>query len=224
MQRLDRILAVIDPTVDAHAGATKAARLARLSGAALELFISDFDPSLASQPFLDEAALRRLREEVITERLEQLEARAEELRETGLEVTTHVHWDNPLHEGILRRVAEAEPDLVFKDTHYHSALRRALFSNTDWNLIRLCPVPLLLSRTADWGPRLKLLAAVLSPWCPGSTRRPRSITTSSTRRSSWRGNSTRNWKQSTFSSPRACWPARPAWRGRPWRRTSAVAN
>jgi len=124
MQRLDRILAVIDPTVEVQVGAAKAVRLARLSGAALELFACDFDPALTGQPFFDTDALRRLR------------------------------------EGILRRVAEFEPDLMVKDTHYHSLLRRALFTNTDWNLIRRCPVPLLLSRTADWSARPRILAAL----------------------------------------------------------------
>ena len=160
MQRLDRILAVIDPTSDVQAGAAKAARLARVSGAALELFICDFDPALTGQPFFDTATLQQLRAEFVGERLAQLESLASELRLTGLDVSTHVHWDNPLYEGILRRVAECEPDLVFKDTHYHSVLRRALFSNTDWNLVRRCPVPLLLSRTADWSPRPRILAAL----------------------------------------------------------------
>ena len=106
MQRLDRILAVIDPTVEVQVGAAKAARLARLSGAALELFACDFDPALTGQPFFDTDQLRRLREEFIAERAAHLEDLADELRAGGLDVTTHVHWDNPLHEGILRRVAE----------------------------------------------------------------------------------------------------------------------
>jgi universal stress protein E len=160
MQRLDRILAVIDPTVDVQVGAAKAARLARLSGASLELFACDFDPALTGQPFFDTDTLRRLREEFIAERAAYLEDLADELRAGGLDVATHVHWDNPLYEGILRRVAEFEPDLVVKDTHYHSLLRRALFTNTDWNLIRRCPVPLLLSRTADWSARPHILAAL----------------------------------------------------------------
>jgi universal stress protein E len=160
MQRLDRILAVIDPTVDVQVGAAKAARLARLSGASLELFVCDFDPALTGQPFFDTDELRRLREEFIAERAGDLEDLADELRAGGLDVTTHVHWDNPLHEGILRRVAEFEPDLMVKDTHYHSMLRRALFTNTDWNLVRRCPVPLLLSRTADWPARPRILAAL----------------------------------------------------------------
>ena len=160
MQRLDRILAVVDPTVEVQVGAAKAARLARLSGAALELFICDFDPALTGQPFFDTDALRRLREDFIAERAAYLEDLADELRAGGLDVTTHVHWDNPLYEGILRRVAEFKPDLLVKDTHYHSLLRRALFTNTDWDLIRRCPVPLLLSRTADWPARPRILAAL----------------------------------------------------------------
>jgi universal stress protein E len=160
MQRLDRILAVVDPTLDAQATAAKAARLARRCGAALELFTCDFDPALTGQPLIDTAVLQQLRGEFIADRTARLEDLADELRQSGLDVATHVHWDNPMHEGILRRVAECEPDLVFKETHYHSALRRALFSNTDWSLVRSCPVPLLLSRTAGWAPRPKIVAAL----------------------------------------------------------------
>jgi universal stress protein E len=160
MQRLDRILAVIDPTSDTQPGAAKAARLARLTGASLELFVCDSDPVLTGEFFLDTHTLQQLRGEFLAERTERLEEIADQLRQTGLDVSTHVHWDNPLHEGILRRIAECEPDLVFKDTHYHSVLRRALFSNTDWHLVRSCPVPLLLCRTADWAPRPRLLAAL----------------------------------------------------------------
>jgi universal stress protein E len=101
-----------------------------------------------------------MREEFVAERAEYLEGLAEELRLTDLEVSTHVHWDNPLHEGILRRVREFPPDLVVKDTHYHSPLRRSLFTNTDWQLIRSCPVPLLLARQTDWPARPLVLAAL----------------------------------------------------------------
>ena len=160
MQRLDRVLAVIDPTVKEQPGAMKGARLARAAGACLELFACDFDPALSGAPFFDTDHLRRLRDEFVAGRAAMLERLAGELRATGCEVTTHVHWDNPLHAGILRRVAEWTPDLVVKDTHYHSPLRRALLSNTDWHLIRACPVPLLLARPAEWPARPKLLAAL----------------------------------------------------------------
>jgi universal stress protein E len=160
MQRLDRILAVIDPTVEVQDGVAKAARLARASGAALELFVCDFDPALSGAPFFDTDTLRRLREKFIAERRADLEKLAAELRIGGLEVTTHVHWDNPLHAGILRRVREFAPDLVVKDTHHHSVLRRTLFTNTDWTLIRKCPVPLLLAKPRAWSSQLRVVAAL----------------------------------------------------------------
>ena len=160
MKRLDRILVVLDPTTELQPALAKAATLARRCDATLELFICDFDPSLSGQPFFDTDKLRQLREEFVSERLEYLEEAAEELRTEGLAVETHVHWDNPIYRGIVRRVEESSPDLVVKDTHYHTVLRRTLFTNTDWNLIRTCPVPLLLAKPGDWPDSPRVVAAL----------------------------------------------------------------
>jgi universal stress protein E len=160
MKRLDRILAVADPTADVQPAIIKAARLARACGATLEVFGCDFDPALNGRPFSDIEVLRGLRDEFVAERVEYLEDLADDLRAGGLNVETHVHWDNPLYRGILRRVQESSPDLVVKDTHYHSLLRRTLVTNTDWNLIRACPVPLLLAKAVPWRDRPRILAAI----------------------------------------------------------------
>ncbi len=160
MKRLDRILAVIDPTAAAQPALDKAKLLAREFGATLELFICDFDPSLSGQPLFDTAKLRELREEFMTERVEFLEELADELRAEGVAIETHVHWGNPVYRGVLRRVQESAPDLVVKDTHYHSAIRRTLFTNTDWNLIRTCPAPLLLAKATEWPESPRIVAAL----------------------------------------------------------------
>ena len=160
MLRLERILAIVDPTSDVQPALDRARLLAQRAGATLELFICDFDPALSGSPLFDTARLRDLREEFVTERMEFLENLADGLREGGLQVETHVHWDNPVHRGILRRVEERAPGLVVKDTHHHSAIRRTLFSNTDWHLIRSCPVPLLLAKPREWAARPRILAAL----------------------------------------------------------------
>jgi universal stress protein E len=160
MKRLDRILAIVDPTSDVQPAMEKARLLAQRSGATLELFICDFDPSLSGRPFADTARLRGLREGFIAERQEFLDELADEIGSGGLPVETHVHWDNPVHRGVLRRVQESSPDMVVKDTHHHSAIRRTLFTNTDWNLIRSCPVPLLLAKPQEWPARPRILAAL----------------------------------------------------------------
>jgi len=160
MKRLDRILAVLDPTTDEQPGLTKAARLAREFGATLELFVCDFDPALTGKPFFDTDSLRHLRDKFVNERRKWMDQMAQELREDGIAIETHVHWDNPLYRGILRRIEESSPDLVVKDTHYHSAIRRVMLTNTDWNLIRTSPVALLLTRAREWAASPRLLAAL----------------------------------------------------------------
>jgi universal stress protein E len=160
MGRLERILAIVDPTSDVQPAVDKARLLAQRTGGTLELFACDFDPSLSGAPFFDTAQLRELRAEFVEERMEFLDALADELRAGGVTVETHVHWDNPVHRGILRRVLETSPDLVVKDTHHHSAIRRTLLSNTDWNLIRSCPAPLLLAKPREWPDHPRILAAL----------------------------------------------------------------
>ena len=69
---------------------------------------------------------------------------------SSVRVSVDMAWDRPLHEGITRKVLRYKPDLVLKDTHHHTALQRALLTNTDWHLIRECPAPLLLVRDTQW--------------------------------------------------------------------------
>jgi len=49
---------------------------------------------------------------------------------------------------------------VVKDTHHHSVIRRTLLTNTDWNLIRTCPAPLLLAKPAKWHEPPRFLVAL----------------------------------------------------------------
>lgn len=160
MQRLERILAVLDPTAEAQPALAKAAQLAAAAGAALELFVCDFEPALANPRFFKSGRLETLRQEFIERHKAVLEQHAVPLRGRGLRVSTAVSWDTPVSQGIVARVREYAPGLVVKDTHYHGVIRRTVLTNTDWNLIRTCPAPLLLAKPVDWRQPPRILAAV----------------------------------------------------------------
>jgi universal stress protein E len=49
---------------------------------------------------------------------------------------------------------------VVKDTHHHTVAQRTFLTNTDWELIRGCPVPLLLVKPIPWSPAHRIGAAV----------------------------------------------------------------
>jgi len=91
---------------------------------------------------------------------QHLEELAEPMRKDGIKVTTAAIWDHPLHDGIVRHAVTSGADLVVKDTHHHSAVARALLTNTDWNLIRSCPMPLWLVKPNVFGDAPAFIAAI----------------------------------------------------------------
>ena len=65
---------------------------------------------------------------------------ADALKDQGLSVRYDVRWDHPRAAAILRKVDEAHFDWVLKDPA-NDRFGLGLFSNTDWDLLRDCPVP-----------------------------------------------------------------------------------
>ncbi|MDJ0699708.1 MAG: universal stress protein [Woeseiaceae bacterium] len=144
MHKIKKILAVIDPTVEEQPGMQRAAWLAKNTGAELELLICYYNEYLSGDRLFDSPSLEKARAEVIESHEKHLEELAEPFRTDGIVVTTSAVWDHPLFEGIVRHAIASDADIVVKDTHHHTAVARALLTNTDWNLIRACPLPLWL--------------------------------------------------------------------------------
>lgn len=144
MDRPRNILVVIDPTAAHHAALERARVLALAFGARVELFVC-YVKHDSLEVHVDEVELERL---------------ANGLREQGIETTATEASDVAIHTGVLRKVLKSEPALVIKDTHPHSLLRRTVFANTDWQLIRLCPAPLLFVRPGAWRQPPRIAAAI----------------------------------------------------------------
>jgi universal stress protein E len=162
MQKIDRIMCVIDPTTDEQHAMRRAAWVAGNVGADLELFVCYYNEYLSGDRLFDSPSLEKARKEVIDGHEKHLEKLAEPLRAKGLVVTTTAVWDHPLYEGIVRHAAATGADLVFKDTHHHSVVSRALLTNTDWHLIRSCAVPLWLVKPKDV-PKSPVFIAAIDP-------------------------------------------------------------
>jgi universal stress protein E len=160
MARQRCLLVVIDPTVDKQPALEKAAALANKTGHELVLLGCVYDPYIAGDRFFDGPDLENLRAGLMDERLTDLEKLANSHRDSGLEVLCRTVWDAPLHEAIVRAAVKIGPDIVFKDAHHHSLLSRALFTNTDWHLIRECPFALWLAKQSPLPEAATVMAAV----------------------------------------------------------------
>ncbi len=149
MNKISKVLTVIDPTSADQPGLRRASWLAKKTGAELELLVCYYNEYLSGDRLFDSPSLEKARLEIIQNQEKHLEVIAEPLRAEGITVKTSAVWDHPLHEGIVRRAVATNADIVIKDTHHHSAITRALLTNTDWNLIRTCPTRLWLVNPAE---------------------------------------------------------------------------
>lgn len=151
MSEQKRVLVVIDPTASSHPSIERATWLARPLGARIELFISDYPPQFAAS---------EARAALVERHRQRLELLAQPLRSGGLTVDIDAWLDYPLHDSIAKKAQDTAADFVIKDTHYHSVLKRSIFSNTDWNLIRNCAGTLWLVKPRPPGRRPCFVAAV----------------------------------------------------------------
>lgn len=158
MDRITDILVIVNPSVRDQPAIPKAATLARWLGAGMELLIchTKMSPETHTEGGLP-ALSNAFPGDNWASLLEQM---AEPLRDDGIDVTTHVIGGESLHEAIGSWMCNSPADLVVKDTHHHSFAKRTFTTNTDWHLIRACPVPLLLTKPKTWGTPPVLMAAV----------------------------------------------------------------
>ena len=155
------LAAVADPQAPVQVAATKAAELAWLAGGQLVLYHAGYDATLSGRPFFDSEHLAKARQDYLHRQCRALDELAHALGGEGPPPTTVVEWHRTPHEAIVRAAMREHADLVVAEPRFRATRRRLPgFSHTDWELVRLCPVPLLLARGPAAYRSPKILAAV----------------------------------------------------------------
>lgn len=154
-----RILVGIEyPEERTQIGLGKAVEVARRTGARLILMHAAFEPTIVA-PFGLATPIDRKRI-VLGERKRDLEKLAQGVRRKGVRATTRVEWDYPSPDAIVRAALREKVDLVIAESHRRSRGARLFLTNTDWQLIRVCPIPLLFVKSVRRYGAARLLAAV----------------------------------------------------------------
>lgn len=159
--KLARLLVLIDPNQPQQPALQRAQWLAARTGAELHLLQLVFSSALDNNLFVDAPRLQAARQRFIDEQQAWLEGLAAPLREAGLSVTCHSRWSRQRQAEIIACATQLQVDLVLKSSHRHGLLKRLLLSNSDWELLRHCPLPLWLVHHGEWQGRR--LCAALDP-------------------------------------------------------------
>jgi universal stress protein E len=161
MSTIHRILvAVKDPWARSLPALEKAAQLARSLGARVQLFHALSEPlyiDAAQASGLTLPALERAAHERAAKRLELL---AQRLRKSGVRTEAAAQWDYPAHEAVVRAARRFRADLIVAERHQGAHHLAWLLRFTDFELLRLAPVPVLLVKTRGRYDHPAVLAAV----------------------------------------------------------------
>ena len=142
MHSVRRILVgVKDPWATSLPAVTKATQLARAFGADLELYHAI--DSCINMDLLGTGG-DRARQLQRDERLQALRRIAVRVRTHAVNVTVGAEWDYPAAEAIVRRAHRSGAELIVAERHAGSHLAPGLRGLSDWQLLRLSPVSLLL--------------------------------------------------------------------------------
>jgi universal stress protein E len=150
--RVRRILVAIgDLHHPARSPLRKAATLARSMHASIELFHAITEPVVPHRTRGREefsAIYMQARERIAQRVQRQLERLAQRPLFRGLRVHAVASWDYPPHEAIIRRALDTKAGLVVAATRAHRFGERFFLTNTDWELVRQCPCPVLLVKSS----------------------------------------------------------------------------
>jgi universal stress protein E len=164
MNCIRRILvSVKDPTHGVTPAVSKAAQLAGATGATLELFHAITTPIYLDNYTYSDWTLADAKRDVMKRCTEQLQAIAHALvARAGQKLRTRITavWDWPAYAAIVRQAAASRAELVVADRHTGRHLARSLMRFADWELLRLCPAPVLLVGKESLYTRPLTLAAV----------------------------------------------------------------
>ncbi len=140
----------------------KAGALARAAGATVELFhaIEEPDPGASFPETTTAGYVSKRRATIVSRSLKRLERFAADKALRAVRVRCTATWDFPPHEAVVRRALASRADLVVAATRHHVPGARLVLRNTDWELIRLCPMPLLLVKSAREYRRPAIIAAI----------------------------------------------------------------
>jgi universal stress protein E len=153
------LVAVADGT--ARRVTRRAGDLALESDAKIELF-SVVRPELRVLG-LPNDTLVQINRAIVDTRRRELDTLAQGLRRRGLDVVCTVVTHDSLSESIEYRLHEAPADIVAIEAHKHRLLARWFLLHSDYDLIRHCPVPLLIVKGVRRAGRRPILAAI-DPW------------------------------------------------------------
>lgn len=162
--KFSNILVVLNPENEKQYALARAVRLAQEqkseSKVKITAFLSVYDLSYEMSALLSPEEREEMHRNVIEQRKIAIQPYFDKYADDGIEFEATVVWNSNEAEAISKEVELHQYDLVVKYTKEQESLKSLLFTPVDWQLLRKCPVPILIVKDGDWKHQRRILVAV----------------------------------------------------------------
>jgi universal stress protein E len=161
MTPIRRILvAVKDPWARALPAVDKAVQLAGALEARVQLFHAMSTPLYVDVAETHGRSLMGLEQAELARVARRLELLAQRIERADVRVASAAVWDFPAHEAVIRAARRFDADLIVAERHAASHHLPWLLRFTDFELLRLAPMPVLLVKSRRPYEHPRILAAI----------------------------------------------------------------
>jgi len=151
--KINRILAVIDPTSDVQPALTRACITAKNTGAKVLAYACCFSSaSVDDRPALERVEIAR--HAAWLQKIVDTESYAD------TDVAIQVEWNAAWRDAIAAAAAASNCELIVKATHWQSPTSRLLLKTSDWELMRKAKCPVLFLKHEKVKPQRRILMAL----------------------------------------------------------------
>jgi universal stress protein E len=156
-----RVLVAVQPRHRAlPPAAVRARMIAQRFDAELTVTSSVYDSSVAAGVSRGDVRAAAARDGMIEAERASLEQLVSSLRDWGVAVEADVRWQTPAFDAVLQGARERQVDLVVVDALEPHPIMQTRFTDSDWQLMRRCPCPLLFVNDPEFSSYDTILAAV----------------------------------------------------------------
>ena len=140
-----RILVIAENTEDQQPALARAIEMANASKTdkrpQIVFFSVVYELSYEVTSMLSQQDKESMQSSVILQTKAEL---SEQLVHYNHSIELEVKWHHRPYEAIIKKVFDGQFDLIIKTTHPHNVLGSAIFTPTDWHLLRKCPCDVLM--------------------------------------------------------------------------------
>ncbi|TQV87397.1 universal stress protein [Aliikangiella coralliicola] len=160
MQSINRILVCLDPDREQQPALQKAIYLAKIYQAEIDLLLVVYKRSLVNNLFFSSEQFELAKQGYVRSQKKWVNGYLKEVEKADISCRSEVIWHKPLYEAVLQKAEEMKADLVIKSTHEHPTINKVFFTPNDWQLLKSCPVPLILAKAETSSQYNKVLCAI----------------------------------------------------------------